>query len=130
MLQELPRQDSNVALSPVIPFTAQKTHSSPPREIRVRCQILRVINVDLQAQTFQSEVRFEASWLAPGLAEIAQRLKKNVTELSADEALSTNSEVFVVGDEEHTPLFAPRLWIRNVTEVHEQEKVRHSLSLC
>ena len=93
----------------------------PAREVRVRANISRVINVDLQAQAFMCEVNIEASWLEESLQRVAKKLNKSVTELECNETNTDQSKgvLCIVGDDEK--LFTPRLYYHNVVDLLEQE---------
>ena len=88
----------------------------PPMQVRVRTNVKKVINIDLQAQTFTAFVKFEASWIDPELQEVADRIKVHVSELTVDWKNTNQSlgKLIITDDAERKELFTPRLRLQNL----------------
>ena len=93
--------------------------------VRVRANVSRMINVDLQNQCFTAVLRLEATWVAPELVEAGKRLGKDVTNLTIDETKSDQSsgDMFLAGDNEEVRFFAPRLYVNNLVTLKPEESV-------
>ena len=94
-----------------------------PVVVRVRANVLRVVNVDLQGQCFTAVYRLEASWVAPELKLAADRLKREVGELIIDEQKSNQriGKYYLADDLEDQPFFAPRLYLNNLVNLKPEE---------
>ena len=84
--------------------------------VRVRANVLRVVDVDLQHQCFTAVYRLEASWVAPELEVAAERLGKEVSELIIDEKKSDQraGKCFLADDPKGEEFFAPRLYLNHL----------------
>jgi len=67
-------------LPPSIQTTSQleKIPLKAKQEIRVRVHVLKVVNINLAAQTFTVDVQFEASWVSQELKEYQNKEVKDV----------------------------------------------------
>ena len=94
-----------------------------PVVVRVRANVLRVVNVDLQGQCFTALYKLEASWVAPELKLAAERLGKKVSELIIDEQQSNQrvGKLFLADAPEEGAFFAPRLYLNNLVNLKPEE---------
>ena len=100
------------------------------REVRMRATIIRLLDIDLQAQTFTCTIRLEASWLEDELNEVAKASKIKIADLkvrtdqhNVPVGLENGSYKYIIietHDGEAYPknakpkrFFAPRLKLRN-----------------
>jgi len=95
--------------------------SQIPVVVRVRANVLRVINVDLQAQCFTAVYQLEASWVAPELKVAAKRLGKRVSELTIDQKKSDQDKLFLADAPTEEAFFAPRLFLNNLVSLKPEE---------
>ena len=95
--------------------------SQIPVVVRVRANVLRVINVDLQAQCFTAVYQLEASWVAPELKMAAERLGKRVSELTIDQEKSDQDKFFLADAPSEEAFFAPRLFLNNLVSLKPEE---------
>ena len=100
------------------------------QEVRVRVHVLKVVNIDLAAQTFTVDVQFEASWVSQELKEHLKSLNKEVKDVLYDEK-NTNQErgglrITVKNGDKYElvekEFFAPRLKLTNLIAKVNQEK--------
>ena len=108
------------------------------REVRMRATIIRLLDIDLQAQTFTCTIRLEASWLEDELNEVAKASKIKIADLkvrtdqnNVPVGLENGSYKYIIietHDGEAYPknakpkrFFAPRLKLRNCIRVQRGE---------
>ena len=94
-----------------------------PVVVRVRANVLRVVNVDLQGQCFTAIYKLEASWVAPELKMAADRLGREVSELTIDEPRSNQraGKYSLADDPSGEEFFAPRLYLNNLVDLKPAE---------
>lgn len=85
-------------------------------EVRVRLNVLRLITVDLQQQTFTANIFMEASWLEPKLSATDEP----VDDADDDVYREQSKGVLKVKGKDES-FFAPRLTIRNCVDVLHAE---------
>jgi hypothetical protein len=106
--------------------------SDPPREVRVRANVLRVIDINKQAQTFTVDVQFEASWTEKELEDVAKRLEvedlnrlrvdwKDTAKASTSSSVAGGGGLFIENDRKKKELFAPRLRLGNMIQMAGEE---------
>jgi len=127
---ELPGRNEGTLATRKLSLTREISWT-PSREIRVRANVSRVLNIDMQSQTFTVDVRFEASWIDRDgqLSKIASEMKRccpadlsddDVDHQNTDQAmgkLAIRHNCAKLGGE---PLFAPRLGMANLIEAKER----------
>lgn len=80
-------------------------------EVRVRCSINRLIELNIQSQTFTAEFRLEASWLSkegPGLWEDPS------PNIDTEKTNWRKGRLYIEGCDQ--AFFTPQIYFKNITE--------------
>ena len=116
----MPRGAKTVGVTPTWRASTRRpsaTDGSAEYEVRVRLNVLRLIGIDLQQQTFTAMIFLEASWLEPKL----QPDDEPVDDADDDVYREQSKGVLKVKKREKENFFAPRLTIRNCVDVLHAE---------
>ena len=93
------------------PGLASKAIDSKLFEVRVRCSINRLIELNIQSQTFTAEFRLEASWLSK---EGPALWKDQSPSIDTEKTNWKKGQLYIEGCDQ--AFFTPQLYFKNITE--------------